>query len=799
MLKNYLQIAFRNLKKHKGYSFINITGFAVGIACCILLALYVKFELSFDQYHENAARIYRLCVRGNQGGTQFEWGASNAVAAQVLRDDYPEVVDAVRFGSVPSSSVKFEDKLFYEYDFYYADDSVFNIFSWPLLKGDPDTALKAPNSIVLTEDSAAKYFGSEEPIGKILLFNNQDSFIVTGVLENVPANSTLTFDALCSFETLYTQGKGVSPILRNWLDFNFETYLLLQKNFDFFELESKFPPLLDKYAGNLMKMRGSHDEFFLQSLKDIHLRHPGDGEILYVYVFSAIALMVLLIACVNFMNLSTARSARRAQEVSMRKVLGADRKKLVFQFLCESMLYSFLSFLIALLLVEAGAPLIKSLAGYPIQFGLKEMLGLIPGFILLILVTGLIAGSYPAFFLSAFRPVSVLKGSLTRGAGGRNLRKTLVIFQFVISIALIAGTGLLRNQLQYLKNKNLGFDKEDIVVLPLMEDDVRKKVDVLKKELRKHPSIISLAVSSIFPGQTPPLNSKLPEGYAMNHMQLMSDINVDIDFIPVLGIDILSGRNFSVEFLSDETQSVIINETAAKQFGWEAPVGKTIRTTGGRGGFVKKKVIGVVKDFHLEPFSKRIRPLFMANESAYRFIPLRYLLVKIKPQNIPQTLGAIDSTWRVVFPGSALDSFFLDDSFDRQMAGIKRSRDIFFYFTFLAVIIACLGLFGMSAYMAEQRTKEIGIRKILGCSSKMIVFLLSREVMVHVVVATVVSWPLVYLVMNRWMQSFPYRANMNFSTFVFSFLLVFVIGVATVVFQAVKAALADPVNSLRYE
>jgi len=799
MFKNYIRIAFRNIKKHKGYSFINIFGFAVGITCCILLALYVKSELSFDQYHENAARIFRLGVRGNQGGTQFEWGASNAVAAQVLRNDYPEVVDAVRFGSVPSSSVKFGDQLFYEDDFFYADNSVFNIFSWPLLKGDPGTALKAPNSIVLSEDSAKKYFGSEEPVGKILLFNNQDSYTVTGVLGNVPDNSTLTFDALCSFETLYVQGRGVSPILRNWLDFNFETYLLLQRDFDDIELENKFPALLDKYAGNIMKIRGSQEEFFLQSLKDIHLRHPGDGAILYVYVFSTIALIVLLIACVNFMNLSTARSAKRAQEVGMRKVLGADRKKLVFQFLGESMLYSFLSFLIALLLVEAGAPVIKSLAGYPIQFGLKEMFGLIPGFILLILITGLIAGSYPAFFLSAFRPVSVLKGSLKRGAGGRNLRKTLVIFQFAISIALIVGTGLLKNQLQYLKNKNLGFDKEDIVVLPLMENDVRKKVEVLKEELRKNPRIISLAVSSILPGQNPPLNSKLPEGYALNQMQLMNDINVDIDFIPTLEIELLSGRNFSVEFPSDETQSVIINETAAKQFGWEVPVGKMIRTTGGRKGFIEKKVIGLVKDFHLEPFSQRIRPLFMANESVNRFIPLRYLLVKIKSQNIPQTLGAIDSTWRIVFPGSALDRFFLDDSFGRQMAGIERSRDVFFYFTFLAVIIACLGLFGMSAYMAEQRTKEIGIRKVLGCSSAKIVFLLSREVMVHVGVATVVSWPLVFLVMNRWMQSFPYRANMNFLTFVFSFLLVFVIGVATVSFQAVKAALADPIDSLRYE
>jgi putative ABC transport system permease protein len=800
MIKNYFQVALRNLRRHKGYSFINIAGFAVGIACCILLALYVRYELGFDRYHKNADRIFRLGVRGNQGGTQFEWGDSNAVAAQVLRNDYPEVIEVARFGSVPNSSVKHQDRLFYEDDLLYADKTVFDIFSWELLRGDPENALEAPYSIVLTETMAEKYFGTEEPMGKSLIFNSQESFTVTGIVSDVPQNSTLTFDGLCSFQTLYSQGESVSPILRNWLDFNFETYLLLQEGFDFKRLEAKFPAMLEKHAGQMMRAMGSQEEFFLQPLRDIHLRQPGDNAILYVYVFSIIALFVLLIACVNFMNLSTARSAQRAREVGLRKVLGADKKRLMTQFLGESMLYSFLAFLIALMLVQMFNPLIESLVGFGLSFGLSEIIGFIPGFLALILITGLVAGSYPALFLSTFQPVAVLKGSLKRGAAGRNLRRTLIVIQFAISIALIVGTGLIRNQLLFLKNKNLGFNKDNIVVLPLMEDDVRKSVTVIKEELQKNPRILNVAVSSILPGQTPPLNSKFPEGYKMNEYQLMSEINVGPDFVPALGIEMAAGRNFSEEFPADEAQSVLINQTAASQFGWDEPLRKVIRTFSGTGGGIAtKKVVGVVKDFHLEPLSQRIRPLFMAMESAHRFIPLRYLLIKIDPQMVPETLSSIQSTWTAVFPTVAYDSFFLDESFGRQLAGMERSRDIFSSFTFLAMLIACLGLFGMSAYTAEQRTKEIGIRKVLGCSSSKVVYLLSREVMVHIVAAAVISWPLIYFLMNRWLRNFPYRADLNIWTFAFAFLLVFVIGLATVSFQAVKASLANPVKSLRYE
>jgi len=794
MIKNYILVALRNLKRHKGYSLINITGFAVGIACCILLALYIKSELSFDRYHRNADRIFRLCIRGNTGGAQFEWGESNAVAAQVLRDDYPEVIDAVRFGDVQSSSVKHKDKLFFEGNLRYADDSVFNIFSWSLLRGDPKTALKVPYSIVLTEDMAEKYFGPEDPMEKILTFNGQKGFTVTGVMQNVPQNSTMSFDALCSFQTLYVQDEKVSPILRNWLDINFETYLLLQENFNYKELDKKLPALLEKYAGYLMKIWGSRQELFLQSLTDIHLRRPGDGAVLYVYVFSIIALFVLLIACVNFMNISTARSAKRAQEVGMRKVFGAARKRLVMQFLSESMMYCVLSFLIALVLVEIFIPLIKSLIGYPIDLQIKELAVLLPGFIILVFLTGVVAGSYPAFFLSSFQPVSVLKGSLKRGASSSRLRSVLVVVQFTVSISLIIGTGLIQNQLLYLKNKDLGFDKENVIIVSLLDDTVRKSVDVIKEELRADPRIINIATSSTLPGWDIPFNSKLPEGYAINEMQLMSEINVDADFIPVMGIELASGRNFSKEFPSDEQQSVIINETAANQFGWKEPLGKIIRTTGST-----KKVIGVVKDFHLESLSQTIRPLFMANESDHRFVPLRFLLIKTKSGEISESLQFIEHKWKTIFPGVALNSFFLDETIAQQLRRMEKSREIFSYFTFLAIFIACLGLFGMSAYTTEQRTKEIGIRKVLGSSSSGIILFLSKELLKHIVVATVVSWPIAFYFLNRWLEDFPYRTNISLSTFVLSSLIVLLIGMTTISYQALKAALANPVDSLRYE
>ena len=454
MIKHYLLTALRHLKKTKGFSAINIAGFAVGIACCILLALYIRAELGYDRFHAQADRIYRLGVRGMTGKAEFVWGESNAVAAQALRDNYPEVVATARFGEVPPSSVELGDRIFFEGRFLYADDSVFDIFSWRWRLGNRTAALTEPYSIVLTESLAEKYFGRENPLGRTLLVNRAESYTVRGVIADVPRLSTLRFDALCSFATLYARSVRPSPVLVNWLDFNFNTYVLLRRAAG--ALQAKLPALLEKNAGPLMKLRGMKAELLLQPLRDIHLRRPGDGAILYVYIFSTVAILVLLIACLNFMNLSTARSAQRAREVGVRKVFGSDRRNLVVQFLGESILTSFLSFIIGLVLLYSILPLLRPLTGVALELRFRDILTLLPGFLGLVLVTGFVAGSYPALFLSGFRPASVLKGDLRRGTSGARLRSILVVVQFTVSLVLMIGTGIVIRQLHFLKNKDLG-------------------------------------------------------------------------------------------------------------------------------------------------------------------------------------------------------------------------------------------------------------------------------------------------------------------------------------------------------
>jgi len=804
MLGSYIKIAFRNIRRHKAYSFINIAGLAIGMACCIILIIYVHSELSFDRYHDKAGRIFRLCVTGNTGGTQFTWGESNAVAAPVLKQDYAEVENAVRFGGMPTASVKYKDSIFYENNIHFADDSVFDVFTWPLIKGNSDTALSVPYSIVLTEDMAHRYFGQEDPMGKILKFNNRKDFTVTGVMKNIPQNSHFLFDALCSFKTLYVQGKTVSPILRNWLDFNFWTYLLLEENFDYKELENKFPALLEKHAGKFMKARGSKERFFLQPLQDIYLRPLGisaSRPITYVYIFSAVALFVLIIACINFMNLSTARSANRAREVGMRKVLGAERQKLIGQFLGEFLIYSLLSLFFAILIVEMTSPFLSSLTGRQLSLDIVAMPWIVPGFIGLTLFTGLLAGSYPAFFLAAFQPVNVLKGNLIKGGSNYNLRRILVIGQFIVSITLIIGTALIINQLNFMKTKDLGFEKANVVVLPIMDESPQRVFQAFNEELKSHPNILHTSSSSIIPGNYPPLNSKLPEGFTRSQTQAMDDLNVDAGFIPAVGIKLAAGRNFSEGRKADERQAVIINETAVKRYGWENPLGKTIITSSPDGSSkpVSKTVIGVVKDFHLAPLSQIIRPLFMGNSPNHKFLPFRYLSIAIEPKNVDNTLTLIEDKWKEIFPEKPFSYTFLDESFNRQFRSVERSRAIFIYFTFLAIFIACLGLFGIAAFSAEQRTKEIGIRKVLGSTSVGIVYLLSKELMLHVLLANIVAWPLTYFMLHRWLQNFPYRTDINLIIFLLASGLVIMVGLTTVSFQAVKAALTNPVEALHYE
>ncbi len=800
MFHNYLKVALRNIKRNKGLAFINIAGLAIGMACCILIVLYIQFELSFDKYHEKTDRIYLLKRHGIYGGKELTSNSNNALSAGLMKKEFPDIENTVRIGFIPDPAVKFKEKKFYVDRALFVDESFFEIFTYPMTKGDPDSALEAPFSVVITEEIADKYFGIENPIGKSLRFNNKDNFTVTGVIENVPRNSHLLFDMLCSFQTLYSQHPKGHPFLNDFISNTFRTYILLQKDADPGELEVKFPDFIEKHGGPRLKFIGSSMEYFLMPLSDIHLHTPlgggrtGIGAILYIYIFALIAVIVLVIACINFMNLATARSAKRAQEVGMRKVLGAVKGELVKQFLCESFFYSLFSLCLAVGLTELALPAMSSIAGYELSFDFIKMQWLFPALLGIAIFVAFVAGSYPAFFLAAFQPISVLKGGMRTDKRNSLLRSVLVVLQFSVSVALIIGTFVIVRQLNYMKTKNPGFNKEQVVVLPFRDEELRRSLNTLKTELKGQSRIVDVSISSDIPGQHPQLNSKFLEGFPKNQPQLMYDLNVDEDFIPTMGMEIIAGRNFSKEFGADPKASAIINETAAKEFGWENPVGKRIGDYRGL-----KTVIGIVRDYHQLPVTQEIKPIYIRIDPDDVYNPYRMLSIRIAPGNIGHTLQFIETKWNETYPNHPFDYFFLDESFGEQFREIERIRKLISYFAGLAIFIACLGLYGLTSFVTEQRTKEIGIRKVLGATTSGIVYIISRDLTKMVILANVIAWPVAYFVMRRWLAAFPYRENMTFLTFVFSGFIVLSIGLVTVSYQAIKAGLTNPVDSLKYE
>jgi putative ABC transport system permease protein len=667
-----------------------------------------------------------------------------------------------------------------------------------MVKGDPQTALNAAYSVVITEDMAKKYFGEDNPLGKVLNINNQSDFTVTGVVKNVPHNSHFIFDMLCSFQT-YAQNNKWD--MQNWLSINNYTYILLKQGDDAEQLEQKFPEMIENRAGALLKYAKGEMVLSLQPLTSIHLHSnlmqevSGNSNIIYVYIFSAIALFILAIACINFMNLSTARSANRAQEVGLRKVLGADRGKIVRQFLGESVLYSLLSLIVAFILVDLALPLFRSLSGIELSIDYAENLWLLPGLVALAVFVGLIAGSYPAFFLSAFQPVRVLKGLFETGPTSNRFRSALVIVQFAISIILIVGTIIVSSQLNFMKNRRLGFHKEQIVAIPISDESTSESLRPLKQELKNHTGILSVTASSHVPGQTTYFNPFIPEGFSLEQMHYMGELYIDPDFIPTMGIEIVAGRNFSADLKTDASQSVIINETAVKKFGWDNPLSKTIQELTMSQKLRKYTVIGVVKDFHMESLRKQITPLFIGCTTHI----LNSLSVRIKPENIPETISFLRTKMKQIDPLRPFEYAFLDDSFDAQYRAEERLSRVFSYFSILAIFIASLGLFGLASFTAEQRTKEIGIRKVLGASVGGIVLLLSKEFTKWVLVANVIAWPIAYFSLRLWLQGFAYRTNLTLAAFVLSAAISIFVALLTVSYQAIKTAIANPVDSLRYE
>ncbi len=807
MIKNYFKTAVRNLLLHKGYSLINIAGLAIGMACCLLILMFVNNELSYDRYHENADRIYRVVSEIKFGGRHFKLAVLPPAAAGTFVKELPEVKDAVRFRNRGSYIIKFADKSFKENRLIFSEPSFFNIFSIPLLAGNVKTALKNPYSIVLSKRSAEKYFGQENPVGKILKLDNERDYRITGIYDNIPATSHFHFDFIASINSIEEFD------VTDWLRDNFQTYLLLRENADAKALQAKFPQIIKKYFGvEIEKVTGkSLDEMIksgyvsityrMQPLTDIHLYSnltaelEPNSDIKYVYIFSAIAFFILIIASINFMNLATARSAVRAREVGIRKVLGSERRQLVVQFLTESILLSLLSMVIALLLIHLLLPYFNQLSGKELAFAdsyhfitLLSMFGIT-------LFTGIIAGFYPAIIISSFRPVAVLKGQLRSGSKSTLMRRSLVVFQFSAAIVLIIGTLVVINQMNFIQSKKLGFNKEHVLILEnayLLENQAK----AFKNEMLKNPHILRATISGYLPVPSIRSNNAIfPEGEIPDERSTsVQNWEIDYDYIDTMGMKIIAGRNFSKDFSTD-TSAVIINQKLAKFFGWADPIGKRLGTLVSRKGETKIfTVIGVVEDFHFQSLRNNIEPLVLYLKDNKDLMSFR-----LKGENIAGVIHALRQAWDKFIPGQPFEYTFMDDSFKTVYQGELRLSKIFGIFATLAIFIGCLGLCGLAAFISEQRTKEIGIRKVLGATVAGIINLLSREFIILVGIANLVAWPIAYLIMDKWLQGFAYKASLSPWIFVISSILSLGIALLTTSFLAVKAAVADPVKSIKYE
>jgi putative ABC transport system permease protein len=805
MIKNYIKIALRNLRRNKLYSLLNIVGLAIGITCCILILLYVQDELSYDRFHENADRIYRATTHFVLKDRVMDFASTAHVQGPMFKEAYPEVENYVRFNSYGSRRmIRYEDVSYAEEKFIWVDNSVFDIFSFNLIKGNPKEALAKPNTVVITEDIAEKYFGDEDPLGKNLRVHSDELYMVTGVVENIPANSHIRPDFLASFITLDLQptGNATADLVNN---IDYYTYLLLEEDADYKALEQKFVGFVGKYLGPLISSIGGSARYDLQPLTSIYLHSNKEnelertGDMAYVWLFSGIGLFILLLACLNFMNLSTARSANRAKEVGLRKVVGAQRAQLIKQFIGESMILTFIAIVLSLLLVFFTLPVFNNISGKSLAMSYLSNPVLLLGLFGFFVIVSLIGGSYPAFFLSAFRPVEVLQGRLRRGAKNSALRIALVSLQFTVSIVLIIGTLIVNKQLNYVRNKNLGYDKDHVIALRIRNEDTQKRHEALRNALLTNPNILSVSASSSLPLGQNSFSAHHIGGQPMSEMIMLHTQIVDEHFIDTYNMEIVQGRNFSRDFPTDPDEAIIINEATAKKLGWqEDPLGKEIDALMSLTEMKTYRVIGVIKDYHFLSLHEEIQPLVLYNTSPYGGTYYRMSL-RVRPENIQDTIGFLRSKWREFDSQYPLEFVFLDDQYDALYRTEERLGKLFGYFTALAILIGCLGLFGLSAYSAEQRTKEIGIRKVLGATTSNVTMLLVREFTKWVLVAVLIAWPLGYYIMNTWLQNFAYRIGLGVETFMLSALLALVIAIITVAYQAVKAAVANPVDSLKYE
>ncbi len=803
MLQNYVKITLRSLRKHLGYSLVNVVGLGLGIACCMLILLYVQDERSYDRFHENADRLYRVVEYiGSEGGGEHSASAPIPVG-KALRENFPHLVDhAVRFFNfqAPTLALAYgNDRKFNEPRLFFTDPAVFEAFSFELLRGNPQTALLEPNTMVLTEAMARKYFGDEDPIGKVLRFEEEHPLTVTGVLAEMPHNAHFRFDFLASFaslEQLLPEG-----LRESWYWNPAWTYVLLPEGASPQALATQFPAFVEANFPDVIR---TDVELQLQPLTRIHLHSHLDYEIepnssmANIYIFSAIALLVLLIACINFMNLSTARSAKRAREVGIRKALGARRRQLVRQFLVEAVLLTFLAVLLGLALVILSLPVFNAFTEKAISLDLLNgsvWLGLTA----VALGVGLLAGIYPAFVLSAFQPVRVLKSSIFTEGRSWGLRKVLVVAQFSLSIALIAGTIIAYHQLRHLLSADVGFEREQVVMLPVIRSPLAPNYETFKDELLERSGVTSVTALEEVLGAKHQTGNYQWE--SMTESRLFARLFVRHDFTRTFDVDVVAGRDYDEEIETDQREALIINEAMARQMGWapDEAVGK--RFYGGGDGEPRGRIVGVVEDFHFTSLHQPVQPLVLAlNTSPGAFnLFIKYVAVRLAPDDVPGALAHVEQVWQRFVPNRPFDYFFLDERLDRLYKTEADMGRIAGAFALFALLVAGLGLFGLASYMAEQRTREIGVRKVMGASVNSILYLMTREFLQLVLIAFVIAVPLAYLAADRWLDGFAYSIDIAWWVFLLAGAAALGVALLTVSFQSVRAALVDPVKALRYE
>jgi putative ABC transport system permease protein len=795
MFKNLIKISFRNIKKEKGYSFINILGLIIGITSCLFLVLYIIDELSYDNFHVEGEHVYRVVTNITEVDNEFTWAVAQTPFAPTVKKNYPEVEKYARLTGTGRMMFKKGGENMYEEDFFYADSATFELFTFKFIQGDPETCLYEPNSIVITEDIAIKYFDKTDVVGETLIAENL-SLKVTGVIENIPKNTHISsIQAFISWSTLQDfRREG------NWGNFGVRTYIYCPNLTDPVVFQEKLHEVYDNYCAEIFADMGIDFNYILQNIQDIHLHSKiGDeaesgGDIAYVYIFSAVAFFILLIASINYMNLSTARSMKRAREVGIRKVMGSHRRQIIVQFLTESMIYTLISLLISVILVLALIPFYNDLMDKAISPVILLNPVILISLVGIVVFVAILSGSYPSFFLSSFKPVEVLKINSGSKGGSSIVRKFLVILQFGISVTMIISTWIVYDQLNYIREKDLGFDKDRIIRIVMFNQEMRDKFEVLRNELKKSNSIVEVGSATSSPGYGFGKNLINVENDAGEMVERGIDLyGIDYDYIHTLGFEILEGRNFSREVTSDTSQAVVVTESMAKRMNWDNAIGKKFQFgTGEEDPFME--VVGVIKDYHHNSLYDVIEPLLfylrMNNHIAH---------IKLKGRDIPEAIKEVEAAWKNVFPNRPFEYNFLDEQFEEQYANDQRRSQIFSIFSVITIIIACLGLLGLASFTTEQRTKEIGIRKVVGANIGTIVIMISKDFLILIGISIALAIPIAYLFMDKWLQNFAYQTEISYITFVSAALMAILITLATISFHTIKSAISNPVKALREE